>query len=128
MMKKPNAKRARVKQTGKVVQFIHKPGCATCRKARNILQKRGYRLQFRDIWKEPLSAAELEKLIGRQDHTEFLNKRSEVYRRKNMKEAPPSRQEAIHLMAKDPNLIRRPIIVAGGRVVVGFDEQGRIRF
>ena len=29
------------------------------------------------------------------------------------------------MMAKDPNLIRRPVVVAGGRVVLGFD--GRIQ-
>jgi arsenate reductase-like glutaredoxin family protein len=44
-----------------------------------------------------------------------------------MKENPPSRKEAIQLMAKEPNLIRRPVIVAGGRVVVGFDKDGIAR-
>lgn len=44
-----------------------------------------------------------------------------------MREEPASRREAIRLMAKDPGLIRRPIVVAGGRVVVGFDEEGRAR-
>jgi arsenate reductase-like glutaredoxin family protein len=41
-----------------------------------------------------------------------------------MKENPPSRGEAIRMMAREPNLIRRPVVVAGGRVVVGFDENG----
>jgi arsenate reductase-like glutaredoxin family protein len=41
-----------------------------------------------------------------------------------MKENPPSRSEAIRLMAAEPNLIRRPIVVAGGRVVIGFNEKG----
>ena len=45
-----------------------------------------------------------------------------------MKEKPPSRREAISMMAKNPNLIRRPVVVAGGRVVVGYDENGMIRF
>jgi arsenate reductase-like glutaredoxin family protein len=31
------------------------------------------------------------------------------------------------MMAKEPNLIRRPVIVAGGRAVVGFDENGMAR-
>jgi arsenate reductase-like glutaredoxin family protein len=31
------------------------------------------------------------------------------------------------MMAKEPNLIRRPVVVAGGRVVVGFDEEGMAR-
>ena len=70
-----------------------------------------------------MSAAELEKLIGTRDYTEFLNPRNELYRRKKLKEKPPSRREAIQMMAEEPNLIRRPVIVAGGRVVVGFDEK-----
>jgi arsenate reductase-like glutaredoxin family protein len=41
-----------------------------------------------------------------------------------MKEEPPSRREAIRMMAKHPNLIRRPVIMWGGRIVLGFDEDG----
>jgi len=129
MIKKTRAKRARAKKKmGQFLQFLQKTTCETCRKARNAMKRRGYRLRFRDIWKEPLSASELEELIGNHDHTEFLNTKSKVYREENMKEEPPSRRKAINLMAKEPSLIRRPIIVGGGRVVVGFDEQGRVRF
>jgi arsenate reductase-like glutaredoxin family protein len=28
------------------------------------------------------------------------------------------------MMAETPNLIRRPVIIAGGRIVLGFDEKG----
>jgi arsenate reductase-like glutaredoxin family protein len=87
------------------------------------LQKKGIALDFRDLDKERLTADELEKLIGDRDHRDFLNTRNELYRRKNMKENPPSRSEAIRMMAKEPNLIRRPVILAGGRVVLGFDEE-----
>jgi arsenate reductase-like glutaredoxin family protein len=91
------------------------------------MEKRGFQLYFRDLAKERLSAAELEKLIGGRDYTEFLNTRNELYHDKNMKECPPSRREAIRLMAQEPNLIRRPVVVAGGRVVIGFDEKGMAR-
>lgn len=87
------------------------------------MQKKGVELEFRDLDKERLTANELERLIGDRDHREFLNTRNELYRRKNMKENPPSRVEAIRMMAKEPNLIRRPVILAGGRVVLGFDEE-----
>jgi Spx/MgsR family transcriptional regulator len=113
--------------TGKKAQFLHKPNCTTCRKARKFLEKRGFQLYFRDLAKERLSSAELEKLIGKRDHTDFLNTRNELYRGENMKENPPSRKEAIQMMSKEPNLIRRPVVVAGGRVVVGFDEAGLAR-
>lgn len=81
-------------------------------------------LEPRSLDGDPLSEAELDKLIGARDYKEFLNTRNEMYREKNMKEKPPSRAEAIQLMARNPNLIRRPIVVRGGEMVLGFDEAG----
>jgi arsenate reductase (glutaredoxin) len=115
------------RKTGKKVIFMQKPTCTTCRKAKKFMERRGFQLYFRDLAKDRLSSAELEKLIGTRDYAEFLNPRNELFRRKKMKENPPSRREAIRMMAKEPNLIRRPVVVAGGRVVVGFDEKGMAR-
>src|SRR5271167_2284394 len=86
---------SRTKKTGKKVHFLQKPTCSTCRKARNFMERRGFQLYFRDLAKEKLSVAELEKLIGRRDYTDFLNTRNELYRENDMKETPPSRKEAI---------------------------------
>lgn len=124
---KPKVKASASPKAGKKVKFLQKPACTTCRKARSFMEKRGFQLYFRDLGKERLSAAELEKLIGTRDHNDFLNTRNELYRRKKMKDNPPTRKEAIRLMAQEPNLIRRPVIVGGGRVVIGFDEQGIAR-
>jgi arsenate reductase len=120
-------KAARPRKAGKEVKFLQKPTCTTCRKARNFMQKRGFQLYFRDLAKDKLSAEELEKLIGKRDHKDFLNTRNELFRRKKMKDNPPTRKEAVRMMAQEPNLIRRPVIVAGGRVVVGFDPEGIAR-
>ena len=117
----------RTKKSRTKVQFLHKPSCTSCRQARSYMEKCGFGMEFRDLGKERLTSEELEKLIGDRDHTQFLNTRNELYRRKNMKENPPSRQEAIRMMAAEPNLIRRPVIVAGGRVVLGFDKEGIAR-
>jgi Spx/MgsR family transcriptional regulator len=129
MMKSPTRKTApRAKRSRKTVNFLGKSTCATCRKARRFLEKRGYKLNYRDLVKDRMSAAELQKLIGKHDHEDFLNPRNEIFQKKKMDENPPSRREAISLMAKNPNLIRRPVVVAGGRVVIGYDENGMIRF
>jgi arsenate reductase (glutaredoxin) len=111
------------KKKGKTAQFLQKPTCTTCRKARAYMEDRGFDLHFRNLDKERLSAEELEKLIGDRDHREFLNTRNELYRQKNMKQNPPTRAETIRLMVGEPNLIRRPVIVAGGRIVLGFDQE-----
>jgi arsenate reductase (glutaredoxin) len=52
-----------------------------------------------------------------------LNSRNELYRRKKMKDNPPPRKQAIRMMSEEPNLIRRPLIVAGKDVIIGFDEK-----
>ena len=88
------------------------------------MERHGFHLTVHDLTEDRLSASALEKLIGRRDHTEFLNTRNELYRRDNMKDEPPTRKAAIRLMAKEPNLIRRPVITSGGRVVLGFDREG----
>jgi Spx/MgsR family transcriptional regulator len=105
-------------------QFLHKPNCTTCRKAKNLMEKRGFQLYFRDLGKDRLTAAELEDLIADNDYKKFLNSRNELFRKAKMKDSPPPRAEAIRMMAEEPNLIRRPVILAGGHVVLGFDEKG----
>jgi arsenate reductase (glutaredoxin) len=87
------------------------------------LLERGAELDCRNLDTERLSEVELDKLIGSRDYKEFLNPRNELYRAKNMKEKPPSRAEAIQLMAKTPNLIRRPVVIRGEQIVLGFDEE-----
>jgi arsenate reductase len=87
-----------------------------------LLEKK-HQMELRDLGKQPLSEAELDRLIGRRDYRLFLNPRNELYRARKMGQKPPSREQAIRLMARNPNLIRRPIVVAGNRIVIGYDEQ-----
>ena len=35
---------------------------------------------------------------------------------------PKSKTEAIDLMMENPNLIRRPILIKGSKVIFGFDK------
>lgn len=69
-----------------------------------------------------LTVEQLDRLIGKRDCCEFLNSRNELYRERKMKDNPPARAEALQLMAEHPNLIRRPILVKGGEMVLGFQE------
>jgi arsenate reductase len=69
-----------------------------------------------------LSVDELDRLIGKRDYREFLNPKNELYRQMGMKTNPPPREEALRLMSENPNLIRRPILVRGPKILLGFDE------
>ena len=70
-----------------------------------------------------MSVEELDKLIGARDYRKFLNTRNELYRQRKMGQNPPTRPEALRLMAGEPNLIRRPVVICGDRIVLGFDPE-----
>ena len=105
------------------IRFIQKPTCTSCRKAKAFLEGRGCALELRDLGKERLTAAELDRLIGARDYRAFLNPRNEIYRKRKMGKKPPTRAEALRWMAREPNLIRRPVVIRGERIVLGFDEE-----
>ncbi len=81
----------------------------------------GAELESRDLDKQPLSEKELHDLIGDRDYKLLLNPRNELYRERNMARKTPSREEAIRLMSKNPNLIKRPVVVRGDQLVLGLD-------
>src|SRR5258708_12431429 len=98
-MTKPAPKSTpRAKRSTKTIRFLQKSTCATCRKARRFMEKRGFHLNYRDITKDRLSAAELQTLIGRHDHEDFLNPRSEGFRKNHIMTKPPSLPTPITFM------------------------------
>ena len=76
-------------------------------------------VQQLDINKEPPSREFLEKHIDPDRFLDFLSTRSPVFKDRPL---PKSKKEAIALMMENPNLIRRPIMVKGSKVIFGFDK------
>jgi len=73
-----------------------------------------------DINREPPSRQFLEKHIDADRFLDFVSTRSPVFKERPL---PRSKKEAIDLMMENPNLIRRPILIRGSRVVFGFDKE-----
>jgi arsenate reductase (glutaredoxin) len=86
-----------------------------------LLRERGLAFEEVDLNKG-LSVAQLDSLIGARDYRDFLNSRNQLYRDRGMQHNPPPRAEALLLMSENPNLIKRPILVAGKEIVLGFDK------
>jgi arsenate reductase (glutaredoxin) len=105
------------------IKFLQKPSCTTCRKAKAFLEKRKVEMELRDLGKDRMSVVELDELIGKRDYRQFLNTRNELYRTRKMGQNPPTREEALKLMAEEPNLIRRPVVLRGADLVLGYDEE-----
>jgi arsenate reductase-like glutaredoxin family protein len=72
-----------------------------------------------DINTEPPTREFLEKHIDTERFLDFVSTRSPVFKTRPL---PASKQEAIALMMENPNLIRRPILIKGSKIVFGFDK------
>jgi len=73
-----------------------------------------------DINQNPPSRAFLEQHIDAERFLDFVSLRSPVWKERPL---PSSKKEAIDLMLENPNLIRRPILIKGSRVIFGFHKE-----
>lgn len=106
--------------------FLCYPRCTTCRRAREWLLDRGLTFEERDIKKEHPTEEELRRWIEKSGLPlrRFWNTSGRPYRELNLKEKLPamSEEEQVKLLATDGMLVKRPILVSGDFVLVGFDE------
>ena len=72
-----------------------------------------------DINREPPTREFLEKHIDADHFLDYVSTRSPVWKERPL---PRSKKEAIDLMMENPNLVRRPILIKGSKVVFGFDK------
>ena len=86
------------------------------------MQAKKVAFEEREYGKNPFTEKELREIIGEGSIENFLNTRTPLYREKNMKQMPPSKDQAIKLMLKDQNLLKRPVIIKGKKKLTGFNE------
>ena len=99
-------------------------GCSSCRKAEALLKERGVSFRRREFFKERFSMEELRDVLERAGMTarEALSTRSRPYAELGLAGRLLQEDELLGLMTEHPALLRRPIVIAGGRSVVGFDR------
>jgi len=86
------------------------------------LQSKKADFEEREYGKNSLTETELKDIIGAEPIQNFLNTRTPLYREKNMKQKPPSKDEAIKMMLKDQNLLKRPVFTKGKKKITGFNQ------
>jgi len=109
-----------------MLTFICYPKCTTCQKARKWLDDNHIEYNFRDIKTENPTAEELAawyKTSGL-PLKKFFNTSGLLYKSMNLKEKLPgmSEEEMLALLATDGMLVKRPLLVGDGVVLVGFKE------
>lgn len=107
--------------------FVCYPKCSTCKKAEKWLEEKGINFEKRDIKTENPSAGELEEWHQKSGLSlkRFFNTSGKLYKEMKLKDRLPemSEEEQIELLSTDGMLVKRPILVDGEKVLVGFKEK-----
>jgi arsenate reductase (glutaredoxin) len=85
-----------------------------------LLDEHGVEHRYREYTEEPLTKAEIERvlrLLGVEPH-EVLRKNDRAYKELGLTGNEP-KKTLVKLMAEHPTLLQRPIAVSGNRAVVG---------
>lgn len=100
-------------------------GCSTCTKALRWLEARGVTADVRAIVDEPPTKAELAKWIPASGKTvqKWLNTSGLSYRAIGKAKIDASTDaELAKMLSADGKLVKRPVLVKGNTVLVGFKE------
>ncbi len=107
-------------------QFICYPRCSTCKKAQKWLDDNGIEYKFRDIKEKNPTEKELRKWHKKSGLPlkKFFNTSGNLYKELQLKDKLPemSEDEQFALLATDGLLVKRPILITGDTVLVGFKE------
>lgn len=106
--------------------FIEYPKCTTCKRAKKYLEEKDVDFEDRHIVEENPTAEELKKWIDMSGYPikKFFNTSGMKYRELKLKDKLPEMtdEEKIQLLATDGMLVKRPLLIDGERVLVGFKE------
>lgn len=110
-------------------RFYAYAGCSTCTKAQRLLTSKGAAFRAIPIVDEPPSASELAAFVKASGKPvrAFVNVSGGSYRaliaeRGKEAVAALSDEALLALLAADGKMIKRPLLVRGKTVLVGFDE------
>ena len=109
-----------------MIKFICYPKCTTCQKAKKWLDDQKIAYEYRDIKLENPTREELslwQKKSGL-PMKKFFNTSGLLYKSMDLKNKLPAMTEdaMLDLLASDGMLVKRPLLIADGFVLVGFKE------
>ena len=103
------------------------PKCGTCKKALKWLDDNGIKYEYRHIGEKNPTKDELKNWYEKSGLPlkKFFNTSGLKYKELNLKDRIPqmTEEEIFDLLSTDGMLVKRPILISGDKVLVGFKEE-----
>lgn len=106
------------------VKFYTYPSCTSCRKAKSFLKQNGIAYEERHLFREPPTKEELLEIIkmttnGTED---ILSTRSRTFKELDVEIEDLTVSQLLEMLHEEPRLLRRPILVDGEKLIIGYNR------
>lgn len=107
------------------VTVLHNRRCSTSRAAMDRVAEAGVAVEVVDYLEHPLDAASLASLLDKlEDPATDLVRRDTHFAELDLTEADvQTREQVIAVLTEHPRLMQRPVIVKGGRAIIGRPKE-----
>lgn len=110
-----------------MVKFIEYPKCSTCKKAKKFLVDNGIEFEDRHIVENNPTKEELIEWMNMSglEPRKFFNTSGVLYREMNLKDKVKgiAKEEAAEILSTNGMLVKRPVLIKGEKIVLGFKEE-----
>ena len=96
--------------------------CDSVKKALAFFKKHNIDYQLIDFKEQGVTLSKIQEWLQHTDIKTLFNSRSTTYRTLKLKELNLDEQQKMEYLAKEPLLIKRPVVEFDGKVLVGFNE------
>jgi regulatory protein spx len=108
-----------------MVNLYVSSSCTSCRKAKAWLEEHNIEYNERNIINEPLTVEEIKSILRMTENgtEEIISTKSKAYQQLNMEFDSLPLKELYQLIADNPQMLRRPIILDEKRLQVGYNDE-----
>lgn len=102
------------------ITIYQKPTCTTCKQVYKLLEESGIDFKAVNYHTDPLSKSQLKTLLTKMGvHAkDIIRTKEEIYKKLHLADKDLSEDEWLDLLVEYPDLIQRPIIEKGSKVIL----------
>ena len=102
------------------ITIYHKPTCSTCRQVIKFVAETGQEYTAINYYEKTFSKSKLKGLLKKAGlkSSQVLRTKEDIYKKLNLAQSMFTDDELLDIMIKHPDLIQRPLVQKGDRVIL----------
>jgi arsenate reductase (glutaredoxin) len=102
------------------ITIYHKPTCSTCRQVIKLVEESGHPFTAINYYEKPFSKSALKGLLKKAGlkSSDIIRTKEEIYKKLNLQQSQFTDDELLNIMIKHPDLIQRPLVQKGEKVIL----------